>query len=125
MELTVAPSLPPWCNINKPLSFLDAGVGVPPLWPGQVSIAGSAIATLQKEFSSSFTTARKLIKPVKSPSPCGRAAGTRDAPVPVPPPFRGLTETYHFGTESQTGLERSGGLGGIYEDLGVQVGNPV
>lgn len=50
-----------------------------------MSIAGSAIATLEKEFRSS--SPRKIIKPVKSPSPSRRAAvGARvDA---VPPPFR-------------------------------------
>lgn len=100
-------------------------MGVPPLWVGQVSIAGSAIATLQKEFSSSSTTVRKIIKPVKSPSPSGRAAGTRETAEPIPPPFKDFTEKYHFGTELQTGVVYSGGLDRIYEDWGAQVCNVV
>ncbi|KAM6955996.1 uncharacterized protein PEZ65_007120 [Lycodopsis pacificus] len=49
----------------------------------EVSIAGSAIAALQKELSSS--SHRKIIKPVKSPSPSRRAVAVEK---PLPPPFR-------------------------------------
>uniref|UniRef100_H3DPY6 Ig-like domain-containing protein n=1 Tax=Tetraodon nigroviridis TaxID=99883 RepID=H3DPY6_TETNG len=53
----------------------------------EVSIAGSAMATLQKEFRSS--SPRKIIKPVKSPSPSRRAAVEgRGPPAAVPPPFK-------------------------------------
>lgn len=107
--------------------MFDHGVDVPPLWVGQVSIAGSAIATLQKEFSSSSATARKIIKPVKSPSPSGRATGTRETPEPVPPPFKDFSEKYQslFGTELQTGVMFAGGTEGIYQDWGAQVCNLV
>lgn len=50
----------------------------------QVTIAGSAMATLQKELTSP-STLKKIIKPVKSPTPSRRAAVTRE---PLPPPFR-------------------------------------
>ncbi|CAG5962727.1 unnamed protein product [Menidia menidia] len=79
-----------------------------------VSIAGSAIATLQKEFSSS--SARKIIKPVKSPGPFPRAAEAREEPVP--PPFR---EQYLLSSESQSGLVLTGGAEGVYEDWGAKV----
>lgn len=107
-----------WFNApfqNKLLSSLLM-MGVPPLWVGQVSIAGSAIATLHKEFSSG--SARKIIRPVKSPSPASRAAGTREPPEPVPPPFK-----YQFGSDLQTGVVYSGGLDRMYEDWGTQVCN--
>lgn len=100
-------------------------MGVPPLWVGQVSIAGSAIAALQKELSSSSAAARKIIRPVKSPSPSGRMAGTRETLEPIPPPFKDLTEKYqsHFGTELQTGVVYSGGMETIYKDWRAQVCN--
>lgn len=96
---------------------------VPPLWAGQVSIAGSAIATLQKELSSTSATARKIIKPVKSPSPSRRVAETRLTPEPVPPPFKDFADKYQsrFGTELQTGVVYSGGMERIYKDWGAQV----
>lgn len=54
----------------------------------QVSLAGSAIATLHKELSSP-STPRKIIKPVKSPSPSRQAAvEVHVIPEPFPPPFR-------------------------------------
>ncbi|KAL7385130.1 hypothetical protein ABVT39_016267 [Epinephelus coioides] len=64
----------------------------------EVSIAGSAIATLHKELSSP-SAPRKVIKPVKSPSPSRRAVGVevRVTPEPLPPPFRDVR--YQF--ESQ------------------------
>lgn len=69
-------------------------------WVGQVSIAGSAIATLQKELSSTHT-AQKIIKPVKPPT--YKIVETRLTPEPTPPPFRDATEQYqsHFDTELQ------------------------
>ncbi|XP_078030945.1 uncharacterized protein LOC117251148, partial [Epinephelus lanceolatus] len=64
----------------------------------EVSIAGSAIATLHKELSSP-SAPRKVIKPVKSPSPSRRAVAVevRVTPEPLPPPFRDVR--YQF--ESQ------------------------
>lgn len=102
-------------------------MAVPPLWIGQVSIAGSAIATLQKEISASSAAARKIIKPVKSPSPSRTAVETRVTPEPVPPPFKDFAEKYqsHFGTELQTGVVYSGGTERVYEDWEAQVCNPV
>lgn len=102
-------------------------MALPPLWVGQVSIAGSAIASLQKEFSSSSTATRKIIKPVKSPSPCRPAAETRETPEPVPPPFKDFSEKYQsrVGTELQTGVVYSGGMQRVYEDWGAQVCNLV
>lgn len=69
-------------------------------WVGQVSIAGSAIATLQKELSSAHT-AQKIIKPVKAPT--YKIVETRLTPEATPPPFRDATEQYqlHFDTELQ------------------------
>lgn len=114
-------------NTNSDAGFLDDGVALPPLWVGQVSIAGSAIATLQKELSSTSVAARKIIKPVKSPSPSCRAAETRETPEPVRPPFKDFTEKYHsgVGTEFQTGVVYSGGIERLFEDWGAQVCNLV
>lgn len=75
-------------------------------WLGQVSIAGSAIATLQKELTSSSATARKITRPVKSPSPCRTvAAEMRAKPEPRPPPFKDSAEKYQsqFGAQLQAG----------------------
>lgn len=88
---------------------------------GQVSIAGSAITTLRKEFSSSLATARKITRPVKSPSPSSRVAGTTKTLEPVPPPFKDFTEKYDFGSELQTGVVYSGGVDRMCEDWGAQV----
>ncbi|XP_028446715.1 titin-like [Perca flavescens] len=90
----------------------------------EVSIAGSAIATLQKELSSSSATARKIIKPVKSPSLSRTMADTRETLEPVPPPFKDFTES-HYDTELQTGVVFSGGMERKYEDWGAQVCNLV
>ncbi|KAM6978117.1 LOW QUALITY PROTEIN: titin-like [Tautogolabrus adspersus] len=60
----------------------------------EVSIAGSAIATLQKELRSP-TSPRKIIKPVKSPSPSRRAA-VRVTPSPSPPPFKDVRYQSQF-----------------------------
>ncbi|TMS06108.1 Titin [Larimichthys crocea] len=89
----------------------------------EVSIAGSAIATLHKELSSSSAGARKIIRPVKSPSPSGRVARSRETPEPVPPPFKDYQS--HYGTELQTGVVYSGGMQRVYEDWGAQVCNVV
>lgn len=69
-----------------------------------MSIAGSAIAALQKEFSSS--SARKITKPVKSPGPMGK--GAREISEPTTPPFKEPTGVVYVG-------------GGVYEDWGAQV----
>lgn len=92
----------------------------PPLWIGQVSIAGSAMATLQKELSTSSATARKIIKPVKSPSPSRRVAEPRETPEPILPPFKDSTE-YRVGAELQTGVVYLGGMERVYEDWGAKV----
>lgn len=101
--------------------FLDHGVAVPPLWVGQVSIAGSAVATLQKELSSSSATVRNIIKPVKSPSPSHR--GTPETRKPIPPPFKEISETYRSlsGAELQTRVVYTGGVETVYEPWEVQV----
>lgn len=95
------------------------------LWVAQVSIAGSAIATLQKELSSSSAAARKIIKPVKSPTPSRGSSETRVTLEAVPPPFKDSAEKYqsHFGAELQTGVVYSGGTQSMYEDWGAQVCN--
>lgn len=87
---------------------------------GQVSIAGSAIAALQKEFSSSVAT-RKIIKPVKSPSPSPsrRVAEAGVTAEPVRPPFKDFSEKHP--SHLQKGVVCSGGMERIYEDWGNQV----
>lgn len=62
-----------------------------------MSIAGSAIAALQKELRSPCA-ARKIIKPVKSPSPSRRAAAVevRVTPETLPPPFRDVRYQSQF-----------------------------
>ncbi|KAK2840469.1 hypothetical protein Q5P01_014209 [Channa striata] len=71
--------------------FTVAKVSVPKHEPShEVSIAGSAIATLQKELSSP-STPRKITKPVKSPSPSRRAAVEMQVmPESLPPPFKDI-----------------------------------
>lgn len=101
------------CGVTQTHSF-------PPLWPGQVSIAGQAMAALQKELSSSSAGARKCIRSVKSPSPSHR--------VPleaIPCPFKDSPGNYpgDIGTDFQTGLLYSGGMERIYEDWEAQVCN--
>lgn len=75
-------------------------------WVGQVSIAGSAIATLQKELSSTHT-AQKIIKPVKPPT--YKIVETRMTPEATPPPFRDATDKYllHYDAELQRELGAS------------------
>jgi len=92
-------------------------VALPPLWVGQVSIAGSAIVALQKELSSSSASARKIIKPVKSPSLFHKGTEARETPEPVPPPFKDSSEKYRVGT----GVVYAGGMEGVYEDWGAKV----
>lgn len=97
----------------------DDGVAFPPLWNGQVSIAGSAIATLQKELSS--TSPRKIIKPVKSPSPSLKAVKTIEMLESFPPPFKESTEKYRSGTQIQTGGTYMVGMDRVYEDWRAKV----
>ncbi|MCI4378776.1 hypothetical protein PGIGA_G00219550 [Pangasianodon gigas] len=93
VDTGLAPSPVPHFTVSK--------VTVPkPDHSYEVSIAGSAIATLQKELSSTHT-AQKIIKPVKPPT--YKIVETRVTPEPTPPPFRDATEKYqlHFDTELQ------------------------
>lgn len=61
-----------------------------------MSIAGSAFAVLHKELSSPSAT-RKIIKPVKSPSPSRRAvAEARVTPEPLPPLFKDVRYQRQF-----------------------------
>uniref|UniRef100_A0A3Q1DAE3 Ig-like domain-containing protein n=1 Tax=Amphiprion ocellaris TaxID=80972 RepID=A0A3Q1DAE3_AMPOC len=68
---------PPWKQGDVPEGAVTPAEGK------EVSIAGSAIATLQKEFSSSAT--RKITRSVKSPSPSRSAVETRETLESVPP----------------------------------------
>lgn len=97
----------------------DDGVALLPLWVDQVSIAGSAIAALQKEFSSSST--RKIIKPVKSPSPAQKMSKTRETPEPIAPPFRELTEKYHYDSQLEAGAVYMGGQDRMHKVWGSKV----
>ncbi|MEQ2219931.1 hypothetical protein ILYODFUR_000155 [Ilyodon furcidens] len=95
--------------------FMVSKVSVPkPESVGEVSIAGSAITTLQKELSSS--SSRKIIKPVKSPSPSLKVVKTSEMLESVPPPFRESTEKYRSGTQMQTGVVYMVGMDRVYED---------
>lgn len=90
---------------------------------GQVSKAGSAIATLQKELSS--TSAQKIIKPVKAPSPSRKTVETRMTPAPTPSPFKDTPERYeaHFDTQlqKQIGPAFAEGIEQKHEDWEQQV----
>lgn len=97
----------------------DDGVAFPPLWIGQVSIAGSAIATLQKELSSS--SSRKIIKTVKSPSPSLKVVRTSEMLESIPPPFKESIESYRSGTQIQTGVAYMVGMDRVYEDWRAKV----
>ncbi|CAB1418960.1 unnamed protein product [Pleuronectes platessa] len=104
--------------------FTVSKVSVPkPESSSEVSIAGSAIATLQRELSSSSAATRKIIKPVKSASPSRRVHETRGTPEPTPPPFKDFPDTYqsHYGAEIQRGVVCSGGMERMVEDWGAQV----
>ncbi|CAL8265763.1 unnamed protein product [Lota lota] len=82
----------------------------------EVSRAGSAISSLQKDFSSHSTT-RKIIKPVKSPSPSRRVGETRVTPEPTL--FREVKyETFqsHLASPLQSGVVYTGSVEGMYED---------
>lgn len=83
-------------SLSAALWTLRAFVSVNALlvWLDQVSIAGSAIATLQKELRSS--SPRKIIKPVKSPSPSRRAVEVRATSEPLPPPFKDVRYQSQF-----------------------------
>lgn len=84
---------------------------------GQVSIAGSAIATLHKELSSP-SSPRRIIKPVKSPSPSRRSVEVRAPPEPPPPPFRDVRYLSHFEGGAYAVSEEE------FEDWEPQVGPP-
>lgn len=87
-------------------------------WLGQVSIAGSAIATLHKELRSPISP-RKVIKPVKSPSPSRRTTELRVMPEPLPPPFKDMKYQSQF--EVRTGGAYAGSEE-EFEDWEPQVG---
>lgn len=110
------------CAVPRPDLLIM--VDVPPLCVGQVSIAGTAIAALHKEFSSSTAGARKIIRPVKSPSPSGRTAVSRDPRESILPPFRDSEEKYQSqcGAELQLGTY-AGGMERVCEDWRAQVCN--
>ncbi|KAL7882204.1 hypothetical protein AOLI_G00090530 [Acnodon oligacanthus] len=77
----------------------------------QVSIAGSAIATLQKEFSST-AAAQKIIKPVKPPT---YKVETRVTSQPTPSPFRDTTEKYHLRFDSELQRQIGASYAGEWE----------
>ncbi|KAK0143524.1 Titin [Merluccius polli] len=82
----------------------------------EVSRAGSAISTLQKDLSSPSTT-RKIIKPVKSPSPSRRVVETRVTPEPSL--FRDVKyEKYqsHLASPIQSGVVYTGSMEWMNED---------
>lgn len=89
-------------------------------WVGQVSIAGSAIATLQKELSASHG-AQKIIKPVKAPT--HRAVEMRLTPEPSPPPFRDERYQAQYETQLQReiGAVHAGGMEQAYGEWEAQV----
>lgn len=61
-----------------------------------MSITGSAIAALHKELASPSAT-RKIIKPVKSPSPSRRSVVEARVTVePLPPPFKDIRYQRQF-----------------------------
>ncbi|KPP62447.1 titin a-like, partial [Scleropages formosus] len=87
-----------------------------------VSIAGSAIATLQKELSST-TASQKIIRPVKPPS--HKIVETRVMSEQVLPPFRDTSERYQasFTTSMQKeiGLSFTGGMEQTHVQLEKEV----
>uniref|UniRef100_A0A3B3XJ54 Ig-like domain-containing protein n=2 Tax=Poecilia mexicana TaxID=48701 RepID=A0A3B3XJ54_9TELE len=85
----VAPSTVPHFTVSK--------VSVPKPEPSrEVSITGSAIAALHKELASPSAT-RKIIKPVKSPSPSRRSVvEARVTLEPLPPPFKDIRYQRQF-----------------------------
>lgn len=84
-----------------------------------MSIAGSAFAVLHKELSSSSPT-RKVIKPVKSPSPSRRAVvETRVTLEPLPPPFKDVRYQRQFEGGAYAVSEEE------FEDWEPQVGPPL
>ncbi|KAM4608731.1 titin-like [Polymixia lowei] len=106
VETGLSPSPVPHFTVSK--------VTVPKPDPSyEVSRAGSAMATLQKELSSP-STARTIIKPVKSPSPSRRVVET---PEPTPP-VKHVAEKYqtHVGSQLQTGPVYTVGMKRMYED---------
>ncbi|CDQ62005.1 unnamed protein product [Oncorhynchus mykiss] len=119
METALAPSPIPHFTVSK--------VTVPkPDHSYEVSIAGSAIATLQKELSStSAHAAQKIIKPVKPPSPSLHRKVVDVMPAPTKSPFKDLSERYktHFDTQLQTqiGATFTGETEQMYKDLETKI----
>lgn len=76
----------------------------------QASIAGSAIATLQKELSAT-SSAQKITKSVKAPTVKPAEARVRAEPTPSPQfPFTDVPDTY----KSQAGIE-------VKKEVGVSI----
>lgn len=76
----------------------------------QASIAGSAIATLQKELSAT-SSAQKITKSVKAPTVKPAEARVRAEPTPSPQfPFADTPDTY----KSQAGIE-------VKKEVGVSI----
>ncbi|XP_075386428.1 titin isoform X2 [Tenrec ecaudatus] len=88
--------------------FTVSKISVPKTEHGyEASIAGSAIATLQKELSSTSST-QKITKSVKAPTV--KPGETRVRAEPTPSPFADLPDTY----KSQAGME-------VKKELGVSI----
>ncbi|KAI4798309.1 hypothetical protein KUCAC02_022152 [Chaenocephalus aceratus] len=85
----------------------------------EVSIAGSAVAALHREFTSSSGGVRKIIKPVKSPSPSRTKTLEMES---APPPFRSSSPFGGFTQSDEAVL--SGGQEAGHEEWGVQVCDP-
>uniref|UniRef100_A0AAY5KTQ4 Ig-like domain-containing protein n=1 Tax=Esox lucius TaxID=8010 RepID=A0AAY5KTQ4_ESOLU len=113
MDSALPPSPIPHFTVSK--------ITVPkPDHSSEVSIAGSAIATLQKELSSTTAhAAHKIIKPVKPPSPSLHRKVVGVTPEPTPSPFKDIADRYqtHFDTPLQTqiGAALTGGKEQMYE----------
>nr|XP_023657553.1 titin-like isoform X3 [Paramormyrops kingsleyae] len=109
VDTSLAPSPIPHFTVSK--------VTVPkPDHSYEVSIAGSAIASLQKELSSTSAT-QKIIRPVKPPS--HKIVEMKTKQEPTSSPYKDTSERFqmHFGTLSQTeiGTSFTGGMEQILE----------
>ncbi|XP_072817331.1 titin isoform X5 [Vicugna pacos] len=91
--------------------FTVSKISVPKTEHGyEASIAGSAIATLQKELSAT-SSAQKVTKSVKAPTVKPAEARVRAEPTPSPQfPFADIPETY----KSQAGIE-------VKKEVGVSI----
>uniref|UniRef100_H0XTM2 Ig-like domain-containing protein n=1 Tax=Otolemur garnettii TaxID=30611 RepID=H0XTM2_OTOGA len=91
--------------------FTVSKISVPKTEHGyEASIAGSAIATLQKELSAT-SSAQKITKSVKAPTVKPTEARVRAEPTPSPQfPFTGPPDTY----KSQAGIE-------VKKEVGVSI----